>query len=39
LPPGFLVLCPMNLPVVHPAERDGEFVARLAADRGCTKQR
>jgi hypothetical protein len=39
LSPGFLVLCPTNLPVANPAERNCELVARLAADRGCTKQR
>jgi hypothetical protein len=33
MPPGFLVLCPMNFPVVNPAERDGELVACLAAER------
>ena len=34
LPPRFLVLCSMDFPVVNPAERDGELVARLAAE--CT---
>src|SRR6202048_5029866 len=33
LPPGFLVLCPMDFPVVNPTERDCELVARLAAKR------
>jgi len=33
LPRGFLVLCPMNFPVVNPAERNGELVACLAAKR------
>jgi hypothetical protein len=30
LPPGALVTGPVDLAMVHPAERDGEFIARLA---------
>jgi len=33
LPPGPLVTGAMRGPMMHPAERDREFVARLAAER------
>jgi hypothetical protein len=33
LPPGFLVLCPINFPMVNPAERDCKLVACFAAKR------
>ena len=33
LPPGLLVASAMDRPVMRAAERDGEFVARFAAER------
>ena len=33
LPPGLLVAGAMDRPVMRAAERDGEFVARFAAER------